>query len=731
MTQISIRLPAYYKENMVLQQGVINRIYGQTQANSEITLLLERFPVSSLTKKQGKKASNRLRSLNKPSYTRKDDESIIVFSDKEETDSKGFFKFHLPIFEGSHDYYRLSLRLGKQACVINKIYFGEVWLAIGESNMSMPSRYTDVKEDIEEYASLRNLHFYTMAEYGLADDEENFLYQPTGKIVDGQWLTPNKENFLDVSAIALSFAGNLQKSLKFPVAVYDLAASDTMLHSWLPRDVIENNQIIKDHLIQINHYRDEYNWNQERENEETLVRQVSLDSKISVLPKKDIFTKKNQPAAMFNHKLAALSGLAIRGVLFSHGESDVNYPEYYLRAFKAFVQVVKEQFYSFKRGPYLLYSQLAPHYYCDKDDKFLAYFNETLTIARRQLSIPAGMVTLYDLPLDYHKSADHKYARPLNPIAKAAIGFRMCQLAQGLVYQREKPKSATEVKYAEWIADKLILSFNNVGSGLSLPEEDLTLKGFNICKKDSPYLPAEANKLFGIRTLIWHPEISEPLSCSYAFSTFNQSANLKSGDGMPVVPFRLEKDQPDNSLKSEWMYCDKLSGWIVPTKDPYQASMSDHEKAGYFPLWQVSQGNAKLALEKTNKRSSSGALLIHYEKADKKPIVFEPILHYASLYPPLDISFWKYLEIEVFNADHIKKRISLYLEDSAGNRAKSEIALIDDILAWQKISFIIEKMPVDLSAIVALQFILESNSPKGELTLDSVKCTGIREDIAN
>ncbi|HZJ68568.1 MAG TPA: hypothetical protein VFD28_00980, partial [Candidatus Eisenbacteria bacterium] len=237
MTQISIRLPAYYKENMVLQQGVINRIYGQTKANSEITILLERFPVSSLNKRQGK-----------------DDECVIVFSDKEETNSKGFFKFHLPIFEGSHDYYRLSLRLGKQACVINKIYFGEVWLAIGESNMSMPSRYTDVREDIEEYASLRNLHFYTMAEYGLADDEENFLYHPTGKIVDGQWLTPNKENFLDVSAIALSFAGNLQKSLKFPVAVYDLAASDTMLHSWLPRDVIEKNQLIKDHLIQINHY---------------------------------------------------------------------------------------------------------------------------------------------------------------------------------------------------------------------------------------------------------------------------------------------------------------------------------------------------------------------------------------------------------------------------------------------------------------------------------------------
>ena len=135
---------------------------------------------------------------------------------------------------------------------------------------------------------------------------------------------------------------------------------------------------------------------------------------------------------------------------------------------------------------------MAPYYYSSSDDKVLACFNEALTIARRQLKTPAGMITLYDLPLDYNTEGDHIYARPLNPKAKAQIGERMCDVAKGLVYHADMPISAPEVKYAEWISDKLILSFANVGEGLKLPEGDLTLKGFNICGDTSNYLPAQA-----------------------------------------------------------------------------------------------------------------------------------------------------------------------------------------------------------------------------------------------
>ncbi|HHU52533.1 MAG TPA: hypothetical protein GXZ43_00420 [Clostridiaceae bacterium] len=680
MSVISIRLPGYFKDNMVLQQGITNRIFGQTKSNAKIRILLERYPGIDSAKNK---------------------EYGIVFQNTDESDARGLFGFRLPVLEASSDFYRLSLTVENTRCVIENIYFGEVWLALGESNMSMPVRYTDVKALLPQISKQRKLRIFTMAEDGLADDEEMFLYKPTARIVKGQWLTPNMENFLDVSATALVFAARLQESLNIPVAIYNLAAADTMIHSWLPREIIETKPHLKQHVLDSGHYRDKSNWND-----------LSSESKS--------FSRKNQPTVMYNHKLAPFTGLSIRGIIFSHGESDVHFPEYYLEAFKEFSTVLCRNFHSFKRGPCMIYSQLAPYYYSSSDDKVLACFNEALTIARRQLKTPAGMITLYDLPLDYNTEGDHIYARPLNPKAKAQIGERMCDVAKGLVYHADMPISAPEVKYAEWISDKLILSFANVGEGLKLPEGDLTLKGFNICGDTSNYLPAQAKKLFGIRTLVWHPEIKKPQSCSYAFSGFNQAANLLGGNGMPIVPFRLERDYPENSLSQIWMYCDQLTGWIVPKKSTDYSKMPKQDQPGYFPLWQISSGKGKLSLEKNNKRSSSAALYLEYTKADQIPIMFEPILHYASLYPPLNLSFWRRLTIELFNSDHHVKKIFLLLEDEDGNSARSIPHQIKDILAWQKISFIIDEMHVDLSRIKRLQFIVQSNYSDGNLTIDSV-----------
>lgn len=716
MSVIKFRLPAYFKDDMVLQQGVTNRVFGQTKPGAIMQVLLERYPGISSEKKQTS-AKGDVEGNN--SSISKKTEYGVVFQAQEETDTKGYFTFKLPLIEASFDYYRLSLIVENQHVVVNNIYFGEVWLALGESNMSMPARYTDVKDLIPLIAKQKYLRIFTMEEHALTSEQDKYLYNPTAKIVGGKWLTPNMDNLLDISATALAFAARLQENLNVPLAIYNLAAADTMIHSWLPRDIIEKNGLIKEHVKSINFYRDQNNWNDIPNQEDDSIRSVILNAEQDPAAQIQPFSRKNQPSAMFNHKLAPFTGLSVRGILFSQGESDVQYPEYYLEAFKEFSVMLTKNFHSFKRGPCLIYSQLPPYFYSSWDDKRLAYFNETLTIARRQLKTPAGMVTLYDLPLDYNLEAEH-YARPLNPRAKAEVGERMCSIAKGLVYHVDTPHSAPEVKYAEWISDKLILSFANVGEGLMLPEGDLTLKGFNICDENSHYFPAQANKLYGIRTLVWHPEIKQPKSCSYAFSTFNQEANLLGGNGMPVVPFRLERDFPDNSLRNAWMYCDKLTSWIVPKKDVNYTEMSPEDLPGYFPLWQISSGKGELSLEKNNKRSSSAALFLEYSKADETPIVIEPILDYASLYPPMDLSYWHNLTIEVFNSDHQVKKIFLYLEDEQGQEARSIPLQIKDILAWQKISFIIDEMAVDLSKIKRLRFMIKSRHPEGNLTIDSV-----------
>ncbi|NLJ94469.1 MAG: hypothetical protein GX326_03130 [Clostridiaceae bacterium] len=723
MNQIRFKLPAYFQDNMILQQGVSNRIYGLTKPNTELTVNLERFPASQPDSPNVKKEEQQQNVLK---------DFGLIFTNKLITDQRGFFDISLPAFEASKDHYQLTLTVEKQSFTIKKIYFGEVWLALGEGNMTMPVKYSDIKNKLQTYLKFPYLRFFTMERSGLLAGE-SYSQRPTAKIANGKWQSVNSETTNNLSAIALAFAARLNKSLNIPVAIYDLGCPNTMIHSWLSRDIVDENPIIREHVENIFHYRDASTWNKDLFNSEINLRSANTDNLPEDYPDMSFnqiekFSYKNQPGAMYNHKIAPFSGLSIKGIILAHGESDILYPKYFLEAFKEFSKLLKESFHSFKRGPYLIYSQLAPHYYTNKDDKLLPYFNEVLTVARRQLAMPAGMVTVYDLPLDYIKDENHMYASPLHPIAKEAVGERMYQLAKGLVYQANSPKSAPEVKYAEWIENKLILSFANVGEGLDIPKGELTLKGFHISSDSTPYVTAEANKLYGIRTLIWHEEILQPNSCTYAFTAFNQSANLKGHNGLPVVPFRLANERPYFSLSNDWMSCDRLKGWVVPTEEKYRYNLPDKRKPGYFPLWKITGGKSTLKLEKDNKITGAASIILNYNKAENEQIILEPILYYASLYPPLNFSYWQNLEVNLFNADHKTKTISLKIIDTDGNEDRTERFLIEDVLVWQNITFDLQRLNVNLGQIKQLQFMIESRDNEGELTIDSITCSGIIEE---
>ena len=87
LSVIKFRLPAYFRDNMVLQQGVTNRILGQTKPNCELKVVLERYP--GLKSEIKKKKRTQKKNPNKPNK----DEYGIAFQSIEETDNKGFFNF--------------------------------------------------------------------------------------------------------------------------------------------------------------------------------------------------------------------------------------------------------------------------------------------------------------------------------------------------------------------------------------------------------------------------------------------------------------------------------------------------------------------------------------------------------------------------------------------------------------------------------------------------------------
>ena len=233
-----------------------------------------------------------------------------------------------------------------------------------------------------------------MNESGLPTDKDEYSYDPVTSMPGATWLRGVQlADDERLSAIGFSFARELAIELKVPVAVYDLACCNTCIHSWLPRSAVERDSVIKNHVREIQHYRDRENWNQisiekKPESDNNILADSEKDQPPSVLsgtarvgkrpPRRDEsivlrnkdtvnrmlaigkFRRRNQPAAMFNHKLAPLTGLALRGVLWYQGESDSNSPDYYRKALMHLANAWVRLFVPPVGGLKMLYCQLTP-----------------------------------------------------------------------------------------------------------------------------------------------------------------------------------------------------------------------------------------------------------------------------------------------------------------------------------------------------------------------------------
>ncbi len=692
---------------MILQQQVRTRIYGNTRPSAVVNITLERFP------------SGRLLANVEADYG-------IVFQESDYAEEDGFFEFKLPMIEASFDKFRLSIEAEGERRVFKDIMFGEVWLSAGSSNMSMPCGLTDVAPLVKKLDKDCGIRFFTQNESGLKVGSKEYSYKPLGRIFGGRWVLPHEhEVVLNLSAVSVSFALELSEQIKLPLAVFILPCPASFIHSWLPRKVIEQDAIIKNHIREIRHYRDAENWNElpaAEKVEERYFRGKSTakDEAAETIP----FLLQNQPAALFNHKLAPYTSLALRGILWYHGEEDIQFPDYYVRAFKALCQVFKDMFQSPTSGLHLIYSQLTPRLASDIDASRLAYFNEAIAAARRRLPLRAGMITNYDLPLQF-RTGNGYYDSPNTPIAKLEIGRRMSAIALGLAYKLDRPSSAPECVDAENVGNKLLLKFENAGKGICLRNGESQLKGFSICGEDKAYILAEAKELYQVRVIVWHDEIPNPTSCAYGFFNFNQEANLCGSSGMPLVPFRLDREATHWEKPRQWACCDALEAFRFPLSDPRSPRMGGKAVPGIYPLWKLHSGRGRFALERDNKRQGDASMLLEYSKADERPLHFGPVLDYASDYPPLDLHLWTELRIEIFNAEHRTKTLRLALADANGRETISEVQEIKNILSWQTIVFNLKDAPVDLMRLIKLDFILQDPDASGSLYIDQIQLKGL------
>ncbi len=202
----TIKLPAIFGNNMVLQQQTDVAIWGTAQENSTVKVLT---------------------SWNSKNYTT-----------KAGADGRWKLKIATPKASGP---YSITLNDGKQMKLEN-ILIGEVWFCSGQSNMEMPLKgYMNqpVIGSLEATvnAAAFNMRFFTTVKATSANPLDT---------CKGSWQICNSETAPEFSATAFFFGRMLQKTLNVPVGLIHSSWGGTAIQPWMSEDGCKAFDFIKD-----------------------------------------------------------------------------------------------------------------------------------------------------------------------------------------------------------------------------------------------------------------------------------------------------------------------------------------------------------------------------------------------------------------------------------------------------------------------------------------------------
>ena len=130
-------------------------------------------------------------------------------------------------------------------------------------------------------------------------------------------------------------------------------------------------------------------------------------------------------------------------------------------------------------------------------------------------------------------------AKDIHPKNKHDVGARLALAARRIAYGETLVFSGPTYKSHEIVKNKIIISFDNIGSGLlSKDNDDGWLNEFSIAKGGGEFVWAKA-KIEGNQVIVWHDEIENPKQVRYAWADNPDKANFYNQEGLPASPFEL------------------------------------------------------------------------------------------------------------------------------------------------------------------------------------------------
>lgn len=235
------------------------------------------------------------------------------------------------------------------------------------------------------------------------------------------------------------------------------------------------------------------------------------------------------PSLCYNAMINPLIPYAFKGVLWYQGESNAGRSYQYRKAFPLLINDWRKKWNNPDMPFYFV--QLATFTTAGNSNEGCGWaeLREAQTMT---LSLPnTGMCVTTDLVIN---------PKDIHPTNKQDVGKRLAAIALNNLYGKQTVFSGPSYKSMEIVKNEIILSFDNIGTGLLTPDKYGYIKGFEIAGKDQVFYYARAF-IKGDRVILSSDKVENPIAVHFGWIGDASDCNLFNKEGFPAVPFRTEE----------------------------------------------------------------------------------------------------------------------------------------------------------------------------------------------
>ncbi len=242
------------------------------------------------------------------------------------------------------------------------------------------------------------------------------------------------------------------------------------------------------------------------------------------------------PSLLFNAMVNPLIPYAFEGVLWYQGESNASRAQQYKKAFPLLITDWRKKW---NQGDFPFYFvQLSSFNETNGNSNNGSMWAELREAQSQTLKLPnTGMCVTTDIgnPTNIH------------PTNKQDVGKRLAAVALKNVYKQNIVCTGPTYKSMEMQGNKIVVSFDNLGSGLSTSDKYGYVKGFEIAGEDNVFYYAKA-QIVNDKVVIYSENVPSPVAIHFGWADDASDNNLYNKEGFPADSFRTDnwKNVTDN-----------------------------------------------------------------------------------------------------------------------------------------------------------------------------------------